>query len=79
VNSTSSSQTWGSRRVDEYELRSELVGTILGTQNVGRFAMSPQPSLDPNDPLVSILRWIPLAAADIFLRIGQPGRSTRPI
>ena len=42
------------REVDDIDADAEQVGTIIANANdVGRQALRPQPSNDPNDPLVS--------------------------
>jgi hypothetical protein len=41
------------RRKQEFEANAERVGTIVvQPHDIGRRALRPQPSLDPNDPLV---------------------------
>lgn len=64
------------RRVYDVDEDAQLVGTIfVGSLDMGRRALRPQPSMDWNDPLVCHLRT-KLDGLLMSRRIGQVGRNT---
>jgi len=48
----------------------------LKTDTKGRIILIPQPSNDPNDPLVSVLQWSMVGGVLTAIRIGLFGSAT---